>query len=128
MAKVPDANLAALEDSLRRLEAGGLHVTIERGAPSAEKPSRLVRLDILGNERPGIVRDVTQVLSGLGVNIEDFTSSLESAPFSGVEMFRASARLRTPDGLSLENLRKALERLAGEIMVDLAIGEDAAKA
>jgi glycine cleavage system regulatory protein len=43
-------------------------------------------------------------------------------------MFRASARLRAPDGLSLENLRKALERLAGEIMVDLAIGEDAAKA
>ncbi len=80
-----------------------MRVTIERGAPPAEKPSRLIRLDILGNERPGIVRDVTQVLSGLGVNIEEFTSGLESAPFSGLEMFRASARLRAPDGLSLED-------------------------
>ena len=128
LANVPEANLADLEASLRRLEAGGLRVTIERGAPQAEKPSRLIRLDILGNERPGIVRDVTQVLSGLGVNIEEFTSGLESAPFSGLEMFRASARLRAPEGLTLETLRKALERLAGEIMVDLALGEDAAKA
>jgi glycine cleavage system regulatory protein len=43
-------------------------------------------------------------------------------------MFRASARLTAPGGLSLDELRKALERLAGEIMVDLAVGEDAGKA
>ena len=91
----------------------------------AEKPSRLIRLDILGNERPGIVRDVTKTLTDLGVNIEEFSSGLEGEPFTGVEMFRASARLRAPDGLSLDDLRKALERLASEIMVDLAVGEDA---
>ena len=38
-------------------------------------------------------------------------------------MFRAEARLRLPDGLALDELRKTLERLAGEIMVDLTIGE-----
>ncbi len=129
LASVPHANLAELEASLTRLEAGGLRVTIERGAPVEARPrDRLVKLDILGNERPGIVRDVTQALTGLGVNIEEFSSGLESAPFSGVEMFRASARLRAPDSLPLEDLRKALERLAAEIMVDLTVGEDGAKA
>jgi len=126
LVSVPDANLPELESSLLRLQESGLRVTIERGAPPAEKPSRLVRLDILGNERPGIVRDVTQALSRLGVNIEEFSSGLEGAPFTGVEMFRASARLRAPEGLALEDLRKALERLAGEIMVDLSVGEDGA--
>ena len=124
LASVPDASLAELESSLRHLERGGLRVTVERGAPVEGKPSRLIRLDILGNERPGIVRDVTQTLNQLGVNIEEFTSGLEGAPFSGVQMFRASARLRAPDGLSLDDLRKALERLASEVMVDLAVGED----
>ena len=129
LVSVPDEKLAELESSLLRLETAGLRVTIEPGAAvAAEKPSRLVKLDILGNERPGIVRDVTQALTGLGVNIEEFSSGLESAPFSGVEMFRASARLRAPDGLPLEDLRKALERLAAEIMVDLTVGEDGAKA
>ncbi|MGA9846787.1 MAG: ACT domain-containing protein, partial [Roseiarcus sp.] len=125
LASVPDASLAELELSLSRLERGGLSVTIERGAPEAAKPSRLIRLDILGNERPGIVRDVTKTLTDLGVNIEEFSSGLEGEPFTGVEMFRASARLRAPDGLSLDDLRKALERLASEIMVDLTVGEDA---
>jgi glycine cleavage system regulatory protein len=69
------------------------------------------------------VRDVTQALSGLGVNIEEFASTLEGEPFTGVEMFRATARLGVPDGLKLGDLRKALERLAAEIMVDLSVGE-----
>ncbi len=128
LVNVPDANLADLESSLGLLEAAGLHLTIERGAAAeAGKPARLIKLDILGHERPGIVRAVTHALNGLGVNIEEFASDVESAPFTGVEMFRAKARLRAPDGLAVEDLRKALERLAGEIMVDLTVGDDAAR-
>ena len=70
------------------------------------------------------MRDVTQALTSLGVNIEEFASGLESAPFSGVEMFRASARLRARDGVDIEDLRRALELLAGEMMVDLSIADD----
>ena len=83
----------------------------------------LVTLEIVGKERPGIVRDVTQALTRLGVNIEEFMSGLEGEPFTGVEMFRATARLSVPEGLKLDELRKALERLAAEIMVDLAVDE-----
>jgi glycine cleavage system regulatory protein len=123
LVSVPDDRLAALELSLRDLAHAGLRISIERGGGvEAEKPVRIVTLDILGRERPGIVRDVTQALGRLGVNIEEFMSGLESEPFTGGEMFRAKARLSVPDGLALDDLRKALERLAGEIMVDLAVG------
>jgi glycine cleavage system regulatory protein len=121
---VPEANVLALELALRGLAPAGLNLTIERGAVGeAEPPARLITLDVLGNERPGIVRDVTQALSALGVNIEEFESGLEGAAFTGVEMFRARAKLRAPETLPLETLRKALERLAGEIMVDLTVAE-----
>ena len=69
------------------------------------------------------MRDVTQALTGLGVNIEEFASGLEGEPFTGVQMFHATARLSVPEGLKLEHLRKALERLAAEIMVDLSVGD-----
>jgi glycine cleavage system regulatory protein len=36
-------------------------------------------------------------------------------------LFRASAQLRVPDDLAGDDLRKALERLAAEIMVDLTV-------
>ena len=99
-----------------------MRLTIERGSTAqGEEPARLIRLDVVGHERPGIVRDVTQALNHLGVNIEEFASSLEGAPFTGEAMFRATARLRAPAGLALEDLRKSLERLAGEIMVDLTM-------
>jgi glycine cleavage system regulatory protein len=124
LVSVPDAQLAELETSLRDLEPAGLRLTIERGAlAQGEKPPRLIGLDIVGHERPGIVRDVTQALNHLGVNIEEFASGLQSAPFTGEPMFRATARLRAPDGLATEDLRRSLERLAGEIMVDLTVGE-----
>jgi len=126
---VPDARAAELRTSLHMLESTGLHLAIEEGAPAeaGRQPGRLLRLDLLGHERPGIVRDVTLALTGLVVNIEEFASDLESAPFTGVEMFRARALLRAPDELGVEDLRKALERLAGEIMVDLAAPDDEAR-
>jgi len=123
LVRVPDENLIPLESALAKLAPSGLRVSLERGAAAAEKPARLVTLEIVGNERPGIVRDVTQALTHLGVNIEEFMSGLEGEPFTGVEMFRATARLGVPDGLKLDELRKALERLAAEIMVDLAVDD-----
>ena len=121
---VPDKRVPELELSLGALAPAGLRIAVERGAAAeAEKPARIVSLGILGRERPGIVRDVTEALGRLGVNIEEFMSGLESEPFTGAEMFRAHARLSVPEGLALDDLRKALERLAGEIMVDLAMGE-----
>ena len=122
LVSVPDDRFMELELSLRDLAPARLRISIERGATAeAERPARTVSLGILGRERPGIVRDVTQTLTHLGVNIEEFTSGLEGEPFTGVEMFRATARLSVPDGLKLDELRKALERLAAEIMVDLAV-------
>jgi glycine cleavage system regulatory protein len=63
--------------------------------PLTPKNLKTIRLELVGNERPGIVRDVTQALTPIGVNIEEFSSDIEGAPFSGAEMFRASAVLRS---------------------------------
>jgi glycine cleavage system regulatory protein len=120
----PSERIDALTKALHELETAGLRVAVAASvAPEAPRNARLCALAIVGHERPGIVRDVTQALTRLAINIEEFSSSLEAAPFTGAEMFRAEARLRLPDGLALDELRKTLERLAGEIMVDLTIGE-----
>jgi glycine cleavage system regulatory protein len=42
-------------------------------------------------------------------------------------MFQASARLSCPEGLTVERLRTTLERLAGELMVDITVNEEEAK-
>lgn len=86
LVSIPDSNIAGLTSALHELEAAGLRVAVERSS-SAETPAshKSVKLELIGNERPGIVRDVTQALTRLGINIEEFSSSVEGAPFRGLK-------------------------------------------
>ena len=120
----PEDRLEALAGALKGLETADLKLTISPSAAAVAAPSeRLIALAIVGHERPGIVRDVTHALTRLGVNIEEFSSGVVGEPFTGAEMFRANLRIRLPDRLAVEELRKTLERLAAEIMVDVSVGE-----
>ncbi len=123
----PQESLAEILSDLRALESAGLKVAVEQGGEpvTAAKAavSEKLELEVVGHERPGIVRDLTQTLKALGVNIEEFSSGLESAAFTGAEMFRAKAIVTLPEGLKPAEVRAMLEKLAGEIMVDLTLGE-----
>jgi glycine cleavage system regulatory protein len=111
----------ALAAALRGLEAAGLRVVVERGAHADERLFQTIRLELVGNDHPGIVRDVSRALARHGVNIEDLETAVTSAPMSGDALFTARARLRVPEGVTRDRLRKELEALAGELMVDLAL-------
>jgi glycine cleavage system regulatory protein len=119
---VPEPNVTGLMAALRSLEETGLRITVERSsAAPATTRFRIFDLQLIGHDRPGIVRDVTQAMRQLGANIEAFTSDIESAPFTGETMFRATARLQVPDNVTSEEVQRVLERIADEIMVDLTI-------
>jgi glycine cleavage system regulatory protein len=116
----PNPNIPALTAALKALEATGLRITVEPTTPLTPEPEPPpLTLNLVGHDRPGLVRDVTQALIAVGANIEEFSSFIESAPFTGETMFRATARLHLPANTTTEDVRKTLERLADEIMVDL---------
>jgi glycine cleavage system regulatory protein len=112
-----------LAAGLAMLEAGGLKIIVERSSPEATD-SRTIGLELVGNDRPGIVRDISRVLTRHGVNIEELETELTSAPMTGGELFRARARLRMPPTLEVAALRAVLESLAGDLMVDLAVDNE----
>src|SRR5688572_21047012 len=108
---------------LRSLDAGGLTVVVERSAHVEAGPSRTVRLEVVGNDHPGIVRDISRVLAQYQVNIEDLETDVTSAPMSGDTLFHARASLHLPPSVTIDRLRRVLEALAGELMVDLALAD-----
>ena len=116
-ADVPEAQASALQATLAALP--GLKLTVTPGGVVEEPPRRRLRLELLGVDRPGIVRDAAGALSRLGVNIAEFESNLAPAPFSGATMFHAKALLEAPESVSPEDIRSALEALAGELTADL---------
>jgi glycine cleavage system regulatory protein len=118
---VDDGSAEDLERRLSSLTAEGLTIVVERSdAPAAPAPQTL-RLQLVGNDRPGIVREVSRVLAGQRVNIEELQTEVTPAPMSGELLFRASARLSAPPTVTLDALRRQLEALAGELMVDLDV-------
>lgn len=117
---IDDAKTDALIAKLRELESAGLQVTSRVVPATATVPTGTrVRLTVTGNDRAGIVRDVSRVLADRAVNVEELESSVGSAPMSGEAMFVARARLLVPPSLELATLRTALESLGNELMVDL---------
>ena len=117
LVEAPDS----LRHDLRALESEGLRIVVHSGtsAPAVEFATLRLALEVVGNDRPGIVRDVTQVLTECRVNIEELTTDVASGSFSGDRMFRAAALLRAPDAVAVKAMQLGLERLGNELMVDI---------
>lgn len=112
----------ALVAALRKLETQGLRLLIERSDEAPPQGERMLTLDLIGLDRPGIVRDISRALAEHQVSIVELESEQLTASFSGEAMFKAHALLELPAGLDLERLRRSIEDIASELMVDLDLG------
>ncbi|MBL8553294.1 MAG: ACT domain-containing protein [Phenylobacterium sp.] len=113
--------LEALRDAVRAVDAGGLEVRIAPSIEGAGTGGEALRFSLVGQDRPGIVRQVTAVLAGLGVNIEAFETRISPEPHSGGALFHMEARLRLPAGMGAAQVQAALEDISAEIMVDASL-------
>jgi len=122
--EVPGEKAEALAGAFRALEEAGLQIHVARsGAGAGGGVSRRVRLELVGHDRPGIVRDLSAALAKLGVSIEELHTQVASAAMSGDDLFKVKALLAVPGGVENAALRQALEALANEMMVDLEAAE-----
>ncbi len=123
MVEVPDPRAEGLIEALRAMEEEGLHVAVKRGTGETPAPHHTLTLELVGHDRPGIVREIAHALAGRSINIEELETEVTPGSFSGEPLFRATARLSAPAQLSTEELCRALEELANELMVDLELEE-----
>jgi glycine cleavage system regulatory protein len=123
LVEVPDERAGALVEALGRLEQRGLRVVAERSAAEPAPAGRTFVVDLVGLDRPGLVREISQVLAERGVNIEELTTDRTAAPMSGELLFRSRARVLVPPRTDAAELRARLERLAGDLMVQVTLGE-----
>jgi methionyl-tRNA formyltransferase len=115
-----------LAEALRGLEASGLRVLIARSeAIAVPAGRRMVKLELLGPDRPGIVRDLSRRLAERGVSIEDLHTEIVSGGERAQHLFKVKALLVVPQSLANDELRRTLEALASEMMLDIGLGEHA---
>lgn len=118
---IPDDRSDELIAALAPLH-GLLDVTAQVAvATVAEPPTTVISLDLVGTDRPGIVSDITRVLTAHGVNIDSFATMTRDAPMAGGMLFEAAAELVVTASVDLISLQRSLEQLANELMVDLTL-------
>jgi glycine cleavage system regulatory protein len=124
--EVPAGQEAALRRALEGLDGlmevsahPGVDAQVEAAASADWTP---LRIDLLGNDHPGIVRDVSAVLARHGVSIETMATGQRDAPMAGGRLFEAHLVVGVPPGGDPADVRDDLERVASELFVDLTLG------
>lgn len=114
----------ALLEALKVLETQGLTLVVKSDTIAPVGGGRhLATLEIVGQDRPGIVHEISSALARQSVNVEELTTECSSAPMSGETLFKASAKLLIPEFCNVSELRRDLERIAGDMLVDITFAE-----
>lgn len=119
--QVPAENRDALVAALHAIDSADLRITVAKaGESGAGKPTRSMRLELVGHDHPGIIHTVSGQLARHGVSIDKMQTHIASGAMSGEQMFHLSAQLTVPLELDSDQLRDGLEGLANELMVDIS--------
>jgi len=126
LVEVPEDGAAALRAAVGQVDAHGLDVRLvpaadEAGAETPGPGGETLHFSLVGQDQPGIVDQVTAILSRLGANIETFATRVTAEPYSGQPLFHMDARLRLAPDHPATEVQEALEAISGEIMVDIAL-------
>lgn len=120
-----DEHVDGLAGTLEGLTAQGvLDVRVAiAGTSNGPAESSLVTLHLIGQDRPGIIKEIAGALAARDVSIEELQTFATSAPMSAEQLFEATATLRLPPLVTTDELCDALEGIANELMVDLDLTE-----
>lgn len=115
--EVAEQDLTELTSALEKIS--DLDIKIQHGIASNLHEQQHLKFVITGNDRPGIVRELSSVIKHKGTNIIHFESNKQSAPNWGVPLFNAVATVELPTGVSRDEVVRALEAIATDIVVDI---------
>ncbi len=112
-------NKQPLIDAMAALAADGISITTATGPKDTEDSGQQLTLTVLGNDRPGIISEISTILASNKVNVIQLTTSCESAPMSADPLFRAVAKIVLPGELDRAGLLESLEALSADLVAEL---------
>ncbi len=117
---IADDKVDLLLQDLANLADAGLTVVAERSNSEALAGGRsAATLKILGNDRPGIVHEISASLAALNINIQELSSEVQSAPMAGIPLFAATIDIDLPGDAKLAQLHEHIQEAAEHLDIDI---------
>ena len=117
---LPKENADKLVAELKNIS--GLHLHTVDTQQSETDRLEVASFSIMGNDKPGIVNEITSVLQQFNVNIIEFDSECISAPNWGNLMFQAEFKVAIPEDVQMDDIQNALEEITNDLVVDIEFG------
>ena len=113
--------LFKVANDYRELEiATGLAISIK--TPAARKPPESYipyTLTASCMDHPGIVYQISAILSSFGINIKSMETKTYAAPVSGAPIFRLEAVISVPSEINIDSLRERFAEIRKQENIDI---------
>ncbi|WP_339339194.1 ACT domain-containing protein [uncultured Oceanicoccus sp.] len=111
-----------LRAALNALSGEDLSINLEdRAIDDNTSDYTNIKLSLLGNDRPGIVKELSSALAALQINVCEMNTNVTSAPMTAESLFAASAEIQAPITLDLAQLTDRLDEIANQLDVDIRL-------
>ncbi|MEM7099745.1 MAG: ACT domain-containing protein [Pseudomonadota bacterium] len=118
---VPEEGATQVVEQLKN--HSDLNLIVEHVPEEDQTDTVRYTLDIVGNDRPGIIFETTRVLAEQSINLIEIASHVAPAPMSGIPMFNCSATIGVASALSPQELEQQLNNATTELGVDIHVEE-----
>ncbi len=95
-----------------------LQITLVPASIDDTGNNQILELTVTGNDRQGIVNDISHSLTNLNVSIKEMETSCESAPNWGSPIFTAEMTLACDDKMNIDDVKEALEQITDDLVVE----------
>lgn len=122
LVSIPQDGAQQLETALKGLADSGLSVRLTPASAGQSIPAaRKITLSIIGPDRLGIVREISQALASHQVNVVEMDSQVTSAPMSAEMLFQARIDAEIPRDTNLDDLSDMLDEIANQMTLDISL-------
>ena len=113
----PDEHHDSLLEDLKGFN--NLNVQVVREVEVPDRKTKRLSLDIMGNHRPGFMRQVATAITRAGGNMVELSSERDVCPQAGHILFRAVGTIEVVEDFDEAQLGKALEALGSDLSVSV---------
>ena len=119
LVSVDAENETGMIADLLSLKEQGIRVSVENTSAQINEDNEIICIEIVANDRPGIVGEISSLLAGRKVNLESLETFCESAPMSADLLFHAHAFVQLPENMDRDDLIVLMESLSSDLMVEV---------
>ncbi len=118
---VADEHQQELRNALSNLAALGFKIVVDTATTINKPECREFSFSVVGNDRPGIVREIAQAFAARHINMGELETACSSMPWSGEPLFEATGIIEVPKSVDMNELYDHLDIIADELAVDIRL-------